>query len=262
MNYPTDLDSLAITLDTERRTATITLDDPEKHNRVSMLARDQLSELFRLVGNDEMVDVVFLKGAGDRAFTAGGDIPGFLRATPEELTRLHDNVAGPERCPKPVIALIQGYCLGVGLELSLACDFRIATDDAQIGLPEIRIGMMPGSGGTQRLTRLIGLGRAKDMIMRGRRISADEALSYGLVTEVVEPGGLVAAGQRLAAELQQHSPLAMAMVKRVLNRAYETPLGAGLELEGLAYGFLRTTHDFREGVESFVEGRPPEYTGE
>ncbi|MEE9177636.1 MAG: enoyl-CoA hydratase-related protein [Acidimicrobiia bacterium] len=262
MNYPTDLDALDIEINAERRTATITLDDPDKHNRVSMLARDQLSELFRLVGQDSSVDVVFLTGAGDNAFTAGGDIPGFLRATPEELTRLHDNVAGPERCPKPVIALIHGYCLGVGLELSLACDFRIATSEAQLGLPEIRIGMMPGSGGTQRLSRLVGLGRAKDMIMRGRRINAEVALSYGLVTEVVEPKELEEAGYRLAVELQQHSPLAMSMVKRVLNRAYEVPLAAGLELEGLAYGFLRTTHDFREGVESFVEGRSPEYTGE
>lgn len=122
--------------------------------------------------------------------------------------------------------------------------------------------MMPGSGGTQRLSRLVGLGRAKDMTMRGRRINAEEALSYGLVTEVVEPSELEEAGYRLAAELQKHSPLAMSMVKKVLNRAYEVPLAAGLELEGLAYGFLRTTHDFREGVEAFVEGRSPEYTGE
>lgn len=262
MSYPTDLDALDLQLDPERRTATITLNDPEKHNRVSMLARDQLSELFRMIGQDKNVDVVFLTGAGDRAFTAGGDIPGFLEATPEQLTRLHNNVAAPERCPKPVIALIHGYCLGVGLELALACDFRIATTEALLGLPEIRIGMMPGSGGTQRLSRLVGLGRAKDMIMRGRRIPAEEALSYGLITEIVDSGDLVEAGNRLAAELQQHSPMALSMVKRILNKAYEAPLGVGLELEGLAYGFLRTTHDFREGVESFVEGRPPEYTGD
>lgn len=262
MNYPSELDAIEFGVDVKTRTATITLDDPEKHNRVSMAARDQLAELFRLVGQDDSVDVVFLKGAGDRAFTAGGDIPGFLRATPEELTRLHDNVAAPERCPKPVIALVHGYCLGVGLELALACDFRIASTGSQLGLPEIRIGMMPGSGGTQRLSRLVGLGRAKDMIMRGRRITADEALAYGLVTEVVAPDMLAEAGLKLAEELKQHSPMAMSMVKRVLNRAYEAPLSVGLELEGMAYGFLRTTHDFREGVESFVEGRPPEYTGE
>jgi 2-oxoglutaroyl-CoA hydrolase len=261
LNYPTELDGIDFEIDADRRTATITLNDPGKHNRVSMLARDQLSELFRLVGEDSGVDVVFLTGAGNTAFTAGGDIPGFLRATPEELTRLHENVAGPERCPKPVIALIHGYCLGVGLELALACDFRIAATDAKLGFPEIRIGMMPGSGGTQRLSRLVGLGRAKDMIMRGRRITAEEALSYGLVTEIVELDELADAGRRLAEELLQYSSLAMSMVKRILNQVFEVPLGAGLELEGLAYGFLRTTHDFREGVESFVEGRSPEFKG-
>lgn len=262
MNYPSDLDGLRLTLDRSNKVAAITLDDPDKHNRVSMQARDQLADLFQLIGRDSDVDVVVLEGAGDRAFTAGGDIPGFLRATPEELTRLHDNVAAPERCPKPVIALINGYCLGVGLELALASDFRIATTTAQIGLPEIRLGMMPGSGGTQRLSRIIGLGRAKDMIMRGRRITADEALSYGLVTEVVEPDDLTAAGMRLASELREHSPLAMAMVKRILNQSYEAPLSVGLDLEGLAYGFLRTTYDFREGVEAFGEGRKPEFRGE
>jgi 2-oxoglutaroyl-CoA hydrolase len=262
VNYPTDLDAMAFEVDESTRTATLTLDDPGKHNRLSMLARDQIAELFRLIGKDPVIDVVFITGAGDRAFTAGGDIPGFLRATPEELTRLHDNVAAPERCPKPVIALIHGYCLGVGLELAMSCDLRIATKESQLGLPEIRLGMMPGSGGTQRLSRLIGLGRAKDMIMRGRRITADEALDYGLVTQVVEVGGLAEAGMRLAQELQQFSPLAMSMVKRILNKAYEAPLGVGLELEGLAYGFLRTTHDFREGVEAFGEGRKPDFTGE
>lgn len=261
MNYPTELDGLRFGLDPEGGTATITLDVPEKHNRVSMLARDQLAELFRLLTRDERVKVVLLEGAGGRAFTAGGDIPGFLEADPETLTRLHENVAAPERCPKPVIAKLRGYCLGVGTELALACDFRIAASDLEIGLPEIRVGMMPGSGGTQRLARLIGLGRAKDMIMRGRRIGADEALAYGLVTEVVAPDELDAAAHRLATELMRHSSLALAMVKRILNRAYDAPLPAGLELEGLAYGFLRTTEDFREGVEAFVEGRSPLYRG-
>lgn len=261
MTYPKDLDGMRFHRDVSSGVATITLDLPEKHNRVSMLARDHLAALFAEIGRDDEVRVVMMAGAGDEAFSAGGDIPGFLEASPEELTRLHHNVAAPERCPKPVIAKLHGYCLGVGTELALACDFRIAASDLQFGLPEIRIGMMPGSGGTQRLARLIGLGRAKDMIMRGRRIGADEALAYGLVTEVVDTDELDAAADRLAAELMMHSPLAMAMAKRVLNRAYDGPLQMGLELEGLAYGFLRTSDDFREGVESFGEGRPPDYTG-
>ncbi len=261
MTYSTELDGMRFERDPGRGVATITLDVPDKHNRVSMLSRNQLAALFEEIGRDDEVRVVMLAGAGERAFTAGGDIPGFLEASPETLTRLHHNVAAPERCPKPVIAKLHGYCLGVGTELALACDFRIAASDLQLGLPEIRIGMMPGSGGTQRMARLIGLGRAKDMIMRGRRIEAEEALAYGLVTEVVEPDELDEAADRLAVELMGHSPLAMAMVKRILNRAYDGSLQTGLELEGLAYGFLRTTDDFREGVESFVEGRPPVYRG-
>ena len=126
-----------------------------------------------------------LTGAGDKAFTAGGDIAGFMERSPEHLSRLAWNVAAAERCPKPVIARIRGYCLGVGLELALACDFRVAAEDAELGLPEIGLGMIPGSGGTQRLVRLIGLGRAKDVIMRRRRISAADALAWGLVSDVV-----------------------------------------------------------------------------
>lgn len=261
MSYPTDLDGLRVDRDTDRGIVTVTLDLPERHNRVSMVARDQLSAVFEEAGRDDGIRVAVLAGAGDKAFTAGGDIPGFLEASPEVLTRLHHNVAAPERCPKPVIAKLHGYTFGVGLELALACDFRIAANDIQLGLPEVTIGMIPGSGGTQRLARLVGLGRAKDMVMRGRRVRADEAMSIGLVTEVVGPEDLDASVDALAEELMLHSPLAMGMAKRVLNRAYDGPLQQGLELEGLAYGFLRTSNDFREGVEAFVEKRNADYTG-
>jgi 2-oxoglutaroyl-CoA hydrolase len=261
MTYPTELDGIRFDGGDGSGIATITLDVPEKHNRVSMLARDQLAALFLEIGRDEDVRVVMLAGAGDKAFTAGGDIPAFLDASPETLTRLHHNVAAPERCPKPVIAKLHGYTFGVGLELALACDFRVAADDLQIGLPEVTIGMIPGSGGTQRMARLVGLGRAKDIVMRGRRVGAEEAAAIGLVTEVVPFSDLDAAADSLAAELLRHSPLALGMAKRVLNLAYDGPLQIGLEVEGLAYGFLRTSNDFREGIESFVEGRPPNYTG-
>ena len=223
-------DGFRVERDAARALATITLDVPGKLNRVSMLARDQLRGVFEELGADDAVSFVVLTGAGD-AFTAGGDIPGFLERPAWDVSRLADNVAAPERCTKPVIAALRGYCFGVGLELALACDFRLAADDLQLAFPEVTIGMIPGSGGTQRLARLIGLGRAKDVIMRGRRIDAEEAL-------------------------------ALAMAKRVLNLSYEGPLRTGLEVEGLAYGLLRQTHDFREGVESFVEKRKPEFRGE
>ena len=241
-------------------TATITLDVPDKLNRVSMLARSQLAQAFEELGREDEVRAVVLRGAGP-AFTAGGNVAGFLETSPLDLSRLRENVAAPERCPKPVIAALHGYVLGVGLELALACDFRLAAEGTELALPEVKLGMIPGSGGTQRLARLIGLGRAKDAIMRGRRIAAEEALSLGLVTEVVPEAELDAAVARLVEELRALSPLALRTAKSVLNSAYDGPLEQGLRLEGLAYGILRTSHDFREGVEAFVEKRKPEFEG-
>jgi 2-oxoglutaroyl-CoA hydrolase len=243
-----------------RDVATITLDVTDKLNRVSMAARGCLADTFESVGRDDAVRAIVLTGAGD-SFTAGGDVAGFLERDPEELSRLAWNIAAPERCPKPVIAKLRGYAFGVGLELALACDFRVAADDVQLALPEVRLGMIPGSGGTQRLARMIGLGRAKDVIMRARRIDASEALALGLVGEVVPVDQLDAAVERLVAELAELSPLALATAKRVLNVAYDAPLHVGLDVEGYAYGMLRSTHDFREGVEAFGEKRQPRFEG-
>jgi 2-oxoglutaroyl-CoA hydrolase len=255
----TDYDGFRLHRD-ERGVATITLDVPGKLNRVSMAARDQLSQVLAELDGDDDVRFVVLTGA-DGQFTAGGDIAGFLEKSPWVVSQLAKNVAAPERCAKPVIARLQGYVFGVGLELALACDFRIAADDVQLALPEATIGMIPGSGGTQRLARLVGLGRAKDIVMRGRRVGAEEALAIGLVTQVVAPDELDAAVDSLVDELARHSPLALAMAKRVLNTAYDGPLHLGLELEGLAYGLLQQTHDFREGVSAFVEKRKADFKG-
>jgi 2-oxoglutaroyl-CoA hydrolase len=257
----TEHDGFRVERDAERGVATITLDVPGKFNRISMNAREELRGVFEKLDRDNAVRFVVLTGAGE-AFTAGGDIPGFLQRSAWDVSHLADNVAAPERCTKPVIAALRGYCFGVGLELALACDFRIAAEDVQLAFPEVTIGMIPGSGGTQRLARLVGIGRAKDIVMRGRRVGSEEALALGLVTEVVPVGELDAAVARLLEELSKHSPLALAMAKRVLNHAYSGPLPLGLEVEGLAYGLLQQTHDFREGVEAFVEKRKPDFRGD
>jgi len=254
-------DGFHVERDAESGIATITLDVPEKMNRVSMAARDQLAGVFGELGADDGVRVVVLAGAGERAFTAGGDIPGFMTRTPEELSHLAKNIAAAERCPKPVVAKLHGWTFGVGLELALACDLRVAADDTVLGLPEITLGMIPGSGGTQRLAHLVGLSRAKDAILRGRHIPADEARQWGLVAEVVPLAELDGRTTGIALELAAKAPLALKVAKRVLNLAYDAPLHVGLELEGLAYGLLRSTDDFAEGVAAFAERRPPKYTG-
>lgn len=255
----TEYEGFHVDTDAARRVATLTLDVPGKMNRVAITARAQIAQVLEELGRDDGVRCVVIRGAGDEAFTAGGDIAGFMDVDPEWISHLHDNVAAPERCPKPVIAQLHGYCLGVGLELALACDFRIAADDTQIGLPEISLGMIPGSGGSQRIVQMVGVGRAKDLVMRGRRLKADEALRWGLLTEVHPRAELDAAVSALADDMAARPAVALRTLKRVLNQAPNAPLAIGMELEGLAYGLLRSTEDFAEGVSAFTEKRKPEW---
>ncbi|MCM3762857.1 MULTISPECIES: enoyl-CoA hydratase/isomerase family protein [Halalkalibacter] len=254
-------DHIRVEKNVEKQTATIIFDRPEKMNYISMLARDQITEIFDGLNKDEEVRVIILKGEGDKAFSAGGSIPEFMATHQEKLSHLAENVAAPERSPKPVIAQLQGYTFGVGLELAMACDFRIAAEDTLLGLPEMNLGMIPGSGGTQRIAKIAGLTRAKDMIMRARKIPADEAYQWGLLTKVVAKSELQQSVDSLVEELVQFSPIAQKVAKEVLNAAEESPLSVGIQVEGKAYGLLRTTEDFKEGVDAFVEKRKPKFTG-
>ncbi|MCP3761106.1 enoyl-CoA hydratase/isomerase family protein [Domibacillus sp. A3M-37] len=254
-------DHIRIEKNAEKKTAEIIFDRPEKMNYISMAGRDQLGGIFDLLNADDDVRVIILKGAGDVCFCAGGSIPEFMTTHQEKLSHLADNVAAPERSPKPVIAQLQGYTFGVGLELAMACDFRIAAEDTLMALPEMNLGMIPGSGGTQRIAKTVGLTRAKDMIMRARKIPADEAYQWGLITKVVPKADLQATVDSLAEELVQFSPVAQRVAKEVLNASEESPLSAGLKIEGKAYGLLRTTEDFKEGVDAFVEKRKPVFKG-
>ena len=254
-------DHIRVEKNVEKQTATIVFDRPEKMNYISMLGRDQLTEIFAGLNQDDEVRVIILKGEGDVCFSAGGSIPEFLATHQEKLSHLAENVAAPERSPKPVIAQLQGYTFGVGLELAMACDFRIAREDTLLALPEMNLGMIPGSGGTQRIAKVVGLTRAKDMIMRARKIPADEAYQWGLLTQVVSKEDLQQTVDSLVEELVRFSPIAQRVAKEVLNASEESPLSVGLKMEGKAYGLLRTTQDFKEGVDSFVEKRKPVFTG-
>ena len=256
------LDYMHLSLDAGRGLARLVLDRPGKLNALMMPMRGQFAELFRRLERDGRTRVVIVRGAGEQAFSAGGEISAFMETGQGPLSLLHENVAAPERFPGPVIAAIDGYCFGVGLEIALACDFRIATPRALFGLPEIGLGMIPGSGGTQRVARLVGLTRAKDMILRGRRIAGTEAHAWGLVTELVEPDGLDAAAEALAGELLARPRLALETAKRVLNLGQDAPLETALQLEGYAYGMLRGTPDFAEGVRAFEEKRKPRFEGQ
>ena len=247
----------------ERRgaVATLWIDRQPKMNTMTVAMREEFPGLFAALEADEAVRVLVVRGAGGKAFSAGGDVAEFLTLAPADLERWGDTLTAAERCRKPVIAAIDGFAMGAGLELAVACDFRIATRRSEFAFPEVRLGMIPGSGGTQRALRLMGMTRAKLFLMTGRRLSAAEAEAWGLITQAVADDGLDEAVQALATELAERAALALRTLKLVLNRGADAPLDTALELERKAYAWLRSTHDYAEGVTAFLEKRPPRYTG-
>jgi 2-oxoglutaroyl-CoA hydrolase len=230
-----------------------------KYNIVTFETRRRMQELFAGIDADDGVRVVVIRGAGEN-FTSGGDIAGFMEVEPFGLTDLGHDITAPARSPKPVIAAIDGYCFGVGLELALSADIRVATRRAQFALPEMNLGMIPGSGGTQRLARLIGLSRAKYHVMTGTRFSATQAAEWGLVCELADDAdGLTDATEALVTKLLGFSAVALRTAKEVLDRGADGPLYTGIELERKSYAMLRSTRDFAEGVAAFGERRKPAF---
>ena len=253
------LDGFRVEIDSARERADVILERPPL-NVISMPQRDQLRLTFEAIDEDDRVRVIVLRAIGEH-FSSGGNIAGFLEASPETVSKLAWNIAAPARCSKPVIAANRGYCFGVGFEISLACDFRIASETAQFALPEQRLGQIPGSGGSARLQKIIGITRTKDIVMRSRRIPAKQAHEWGIATECVPDAQLESATDSLVDELRAFSPLAQRTAKKLLNDTEDAMLSTAIELEGHCYSRLRQSDDFREGVEAFHAKRPAKFKG-
>jgi 2-oxoglutaroyl-CoA hydrolase len=253
------LDGFRVEIDPAHERADVILDRPP-FNIVSMPQRDQLRLVFEALDEHAGVRVIVLRAAGEH-FSSGGNIKGFLEASPEHVARLAWNIAAPARCAKPVIAANRGYCFGVGFELSLACDFRIASETCFYALPEQRLGQIPGSGGSARLQKIVGIARTKDIVMRSRRIPAKQACDWGIATDCVPDDKLEAVTTALVDELRAFSPLAQRTAKKLLNDTEDATLSLAIELEGHCYSRLRQSDDFREGVEAFHAKRPAQFKG-
>ncbi len=243
--------------------ATLTLNRPRALNALSPELMDELIAAIEACDADDSIRVLILTG-GPRAFAAGADIRAMTESSPMKML-VGGAIAKWERiraCRKPIIAAVGGCALGGGCELAMMCDIILASESAQFGQPEVNIGVIPGAGGTQRLTRAIGPYRAMELILTGELISAQEAARYGLVNHVCPAESLMGEARRLAEKIASRPPLAVRMAKDAVRYAAETTLREGLEIEKRNFYMLFDTHDQKEGMRAFVEKRKPEFTGE
>lgn len=252
-------------LDRDGAVATVTINRPKVLNALDSRTLDELRHAMLDLKRDDEVRVVILTGAGEKAFVAGADINELAGQTP--VSGREHALAGQhvfdiiENLGKPVIAAINGYALGGGCELAMACTLRLAADTAKLGQPEINLGLLPGYAGTQRLPRLVGKGRALELILTGAPIGAAEAERSGLVNRVVPPGELMVAARTLAGALAAQAPIAMRFILDAVNRGLEMPFGEGCAHEATLFGLVAATDDMREGTRAFLEKRKPAFKG-
>lgn len=242
----------------------LTINRPAKRNALNARVREELSAAVEEADADPDVRVLVLTGAGDQAFVAGADVTEFADRTPIEQRRA---MASPTvfdtvwQASLPTIAMINGWCLGGGCELALACDVRVGADTATLGQPEVRLGIIPGGGATQRLPRLVGYGKALQLVLSGETIDGVSAYEIGLLDEVVPAAELRARTLEIAGAMADKSPVALALAKRALRAALELPLSAGLEQERDLFALAFASEDKAEGVQAFLEKRKPEWRG-
>ena len=240
----------------------VKLNRPQQLNALNSVLMEELAQALEAFDQDDAVRCIVITG-NERAFAAGADIKEMTGASPVEML-LCDNIARWDRIrhvKKPIVAAVSGYCLGGGCEMAMACDIIVASDSAQFGQPEINIGVIPGAGGTQRLTRAIGKSKAMEMVLTGRRMSAREAEAAGLVSRVVAVEVCLDEALKLAREIASKAPLAARFAKEAVNKAYETGLADGIEDERRLFYFLFATEDQKEGMQAFIEKRAAEWKG-
>ncbi len=243
-----------------------TIDRAARSNSLSRATLIAFGQLAREAALNDSIKAIVVTGSGEKAFCAGADLKERQGMSDDDIrtqVRLYRSEFGPlDRCPKPVIAAINGFALGGGLELALVCDLRIAAKRAQFALPETSLGIIPGAGGTQRLGRVVGEGRAKELTLLGRRIGADEALAWGLVNAVVpDDEDLIEATLRWVHPIANGAPIAQAAALEAIDRSFDTPLEVGLELENLSYERVLVSADRREALTAFGEKRAPRFRG-
>ena len=249
--------------DIQHGIGSIVVNRPDVRNAMNRRVMEDLHAALDAFREDDDVGVVVLTGAGEKAFVAGADIGELRERTARDglaarMQRLYDEIEGYE---KPTVAAVNGYALGGGLELAMACDIRIASENARFGLPETALSIIPGAGGTQRLARLVGKGRALEMILTGRAVDAEEARAIGLVTKVVPQAELMDAARETAGQILSKGPLAVRLARLAVQTGFETDQKTGLVVERLAQALLYASEDKQEGTSAFIEKRKPDFKG-